>query len=227
MLIFWDIDGTLMYCGADGTTALNKIFEELYDIENAFKKVGIGHAMDSVILEKIMTRFNIPDTELARIETKYIEILDDILEKDTNKRVLPGIRELIYFAERKGHVNSLLTSNMKAGAYAKLRSVGLDGHFVSGGFGDIKGEKWDIAEIAVAEIEILTSRKYKPEEIIMIGDSEYDIKTAKKQGYHMISVSTGWTDEKDLVNADPDVLFENFGDADAVMDVINRMNGSR
>lgn len=224
MLIFWDIDGTLMYCGADGTTALNKTFEELYDIKDAFKKAGIGHAMDSVILDKIMNRFEIPENDLIRIQTRYIEILDDILEKDENKKALPGIRELIYYGERKGHVNSLLTSNMKAGAYAKLKSVGLDGHFISGGFGDIKGEKWDIAEIAVAEIEVLTSRKFEPEEIIMIGDSTYDIETSRKLGYHMISVSTGWTDEQDLIDADPDVLFESFSDADAVMDVIERMN---
>ena len=52
-LIFWDIDGTIMHCGSDGTKALTTFFQ-LYGIENAFTKVGIGSAMDSVILDRIM-----------------------------------------------------------------------------------------------------------------------------------------------------------------------------
>ncbi len=224
MVIFWDIDGTLMYCGSDGTKALNETFEEMYNIKDAFSKAGIGHAMDAMILEKIMGKFNISESDLIKIETAYLRNLENILKNDESKRVLPGIRELIYYGEREGHVNSLLTSNMKTGAYAKLNSVDLGGHFIGGGFGDIKGEKWDIAEIALAELEILTSKKYKPTDVVIIGDSGYDIKTAKKQGYHVISVSTGWTDKEDLKKADPDILFESLEDTGEIIKVIKNMS---
>lgn len=224
MLIFWDIDGTLMYCGSDGTKALSETFKELYDIDDAFHKVGIGSAMDSVIIDKIMDRFDIPKDDLDRIKSTYVVKLNDILEKDNDKRVLPGIRELIYFAERNGYTNSLLTSNLKVGAEAKLKSVGLDGYFKGGGFGDERGQKWDIAPSALKELEELTGRKFTPKDVIVIGDSVTDINTAKNLGYNSISVSTGWTEEKDLEDADPDILFENFGNPDAVMEVIKRMD---
>ena len=224
MVIFWDIDGTLMYCGADGTYALNETFKELYDIEDAFHKVGIGHAMDSAILEKIMTKFDIPESDITRIKNIYIEKLKIILKQDQNKRVLPGVRELLYFCQREGHINSLLTSNMKIGAEAKLKSVNLDGHFIGGGFGDNKGEKWNTAVSALKEIECETGSEVRSKKVIIIGDSVYDIKTAKKCNYNMISVATGWTGKEDLIEADPDIIFDDLSDTEAVMDVIRRMD---
>ena len=223
MLIFWDIDGTLMYCGSDGTTALNQTFAQLYNIDDAFYKVGIGNSMDSMILQKIMTKFRIPAEELDNIKSAFVRQLETVLKNDHDKKVLPGIRELIFYAERNGHVNSLLTSNMKVGAQSKLRSVNLDGHFVGGGFGDDSGEKWDIAKHAQNEIEKITKQSFRPEDVILIGDSIYDIKTARNLGYNIISVATGWTPKGNLEEADPDVLFDNLGDTDAVTDVISRM----
>lgn len=223
MLIFWDIDGTLMYCGSDGTKALNATFDELYKIEDAFHKVGIGSAMDSVILEKIMDKFDIPVEDLDRIKKNYIEKLEHILKEDKTKKVLPGVRELKYYFEREGHINSILTSNMKIGAVTKLKSVNLADGFLGGGFGDAKGEKWDIALTSQKEIENITGEIFSQEQIVVIGDSVYDIETARKLGYNVIAVSTGWTDKEVLEAADPDVLFDSLQDTDAVIEVINRI----
>lgn len=221
MIIFWDIDGTLMYCGSDGTTALNQTFEHLYGIEDAFHQVGIGRAMDSMILEKIMDKFEISHSDLDKIKERFVEELKEILKNDKDKRALPGIREILYALEREGHINSLLTSNMKVGAETKLKSVKLNNHFLGGGFGDEKGEKWDMALKAQEEIEHQVGRKFAPSEVVVIGDSVYDIETARKLGYNIISVCTGWTDKKVLEESNPDVLFDDFSSPDAVIDVIN------
>jgi hypothetical protein len=55
-LIFWDLDGTLMYCGYDGTKALNDTFQKLFGLEDACSVASLGHSMDSVTLNRI---FNI------------------------------------------------------------------------------------------------------------------------------------------------------------------------
>jgi len=227
MLIFWDIDGTLMYCGADGTKALNEAFYRLYGIEDAFMAAGIGGSTDSAILDKIMKEFGIQEADADKIKNNYIECLEKILRNDEDNRVLPGVREMLSLLDKKGHINSLLTSNIKTGAYTKLKSVGLDGLFFYGGFGDtssvIKDEKWDIAGIAMKEIETLTKKEISPRDVVLIGDSVYDIKTARKSGFKIISVATGWTDYGDLLVADPDHLFEDLSDTDAVMAVIDMM----
>ncbi|HVI41393.1 MAG TPA: hypothetical protein VM577_12130, partial [Anaerovoracaceae bacterium] len=74
-LILWDLDGTLMHCGADGTRALNETFRKLYGVEDAFSKAGIGHAMDSVILDRILENNKLDKGELDRVKEEYIVIL--------------------------------------------------------------------------------------------------------------------------------------------------------
>jgi hypothetical protein len=60
--------------------------------------------------------------------------------------VLPGVRELLAYIDGSENVfSALLTSNLRLGAETKLRSVGLEQFFHTGGFGDDYGEKWDAA----------------------------------------------------------------------------------
>lgn len=88
-LIFWDIDGTIMHCGSDGTKALNLTFYQLYGIENAFTKVGIGSAMDSVLLDRIMKAFSLDKKDLDTVKNLYVKNLEEILEQNESKRILP------------------------------------------------------------------------------------------------------------------------------------------
>jgi phosphoglycolate phosphatase-like HAD superfamily hydrolase len=276
MLVFWDIDGTLMYCGADGTDALNETFETLYGVADAFHSVGIGRAMDFTIIKKIMSTYDIPDAAFEKIEVDFVERLRRILASDERKRVLPGVRELLYYTENRGDVNALLTSNLKAGAEAKLRSVNLwekpnasfeqtaeqtaeetaeqtaeqtadcgndnDNDnvlwFPSGGFGDAPGEKWEAAERARKEIRVGADNggKFDPRcrdgssvmrqkaieacRVVVIGDGVYDIETAKRNGYHVISVATGWTSYEELEKAAPDYLLKDLSDTEGVKQIL-------
>jgi phosphoglycolate phosphatase-like HAD superfamily hydrolase len=222
-LIFWDIDGTLMHCGSDGTQALNRTFREMYGVEDAFRRAGIGRAQDSVVLKRIMEQHGIDPDDLLMIKSRFVENLRMILDGDHAKKVLPGVRKLLRCADENGIVNSLLTSNLRAGAECKLQSVNLltatEGRlqFVGGGFGDAYGEKWDIAEQARREMEQILGRAIPADEVVLIGDSVYDTETAKRCGYCSVSVATGWTPADELKAADPDLLFDNLSDTDAVI----------
>lgn len=219
MIILWDIDGTLMYCGADGTKALNNTFEKLYGIKDAFSKVGIGSAMDTVILDRIIKECAIENGDIKQIKRVYIEELDRILAADNNKRVLPGVLELLTFVTEEGGINVLLTSNLKDGALTKLASVDLLSHFEGhgiGGFGDDHEEKWLAAQDAVKEAEEHLGKSVSKNEIVVIGDSVYDIRTAKKIGARSIAVGTGWTESDVLMSENPDYFFEDLGDVKSV-----------
>lgn len=212
-LIFWDIDGTLLHCGSDGTKALNLTFNELYGIENAFSKVGIGSAMDSVILDRIMEAFNLNKRDLERVKDVYQGILIDILDKNTTKRILPGIKELLdYIENSKNKFNALLTSNLKIGAEAKLSSLGLNEYFHIGAFGDKYGEKWHAAETGIEEAEDFFGLKFSKDNIYIIGDSAYDIECAKKLGIVSVGVATGWISYEELKLHEPDYLFQDLSD---------------
>lgn len=212
-LILWDLDGTLMHCGADGTKALNETFRKLYGVEDAFSKAGIGHAMDAVILDRIMESNKLDKKELEKVKDEYIVILGEILSRNPNKRILPGVRELLeHIHGSDGSFNALLTSNLRIGAETKLKSVGLDRYFHVGGFGDDYGEKWDAALKGIREAEDQFGVKFENENIYIIGDSIYDIECAKRIEVVSIGVATGWAEYEMLKDKGPDYLYEDLSD---------------
>lgn len=210
-LILWDLDGTLMHCGADGTKALNETFRKLYGIEDAFTKAGIGHAMDSVILDRIISSNGLNLEDLERIKSHYIIILKEILYRNHNKRILPGIQELLQFLQGSNDCFSgLLTSNLKSGAEIKLQSVGMHDYFAVGGFGDAYGEKWDAARVGILEAENYFGVRFDKDNIFIVGDSIYDIQCAKKIGVVSIGVATGFASYELLKSQSPDFLYEDM-----------------
>ncbi len=210
-LIFWDIDGTLLYCGADGTIALNQTFQKLFGIEDGFYKAGIGHAMDYTIVSKVINLFQIRDTDIEQIKSEYQRTLRSVLENDKRKKVLPGIMELLdYLESSTSCFNALLTSNFRCGAEEKLKSIGLNHYFQVGGFGDEPGEKWDAATRGIIAAEAFFDRKFEKENIYIVGDSIYDIKCAKKIGVTGIGVATGYTDYQSLYASEPDFLYKDL-----------------
>lgn len=221
-LILWDIDGTLMFCGSDGTRALNKTFNDLYDILNAFESASIGGALDSVIIERIIEKFAISNPNREEIIRTYIKNLEEILKKNDDKRILPGVNEIVaHINNSKNIFNGILTSNMKEGAKAKLSSVGLEKYFWVGGYGDHMGEKWDSAIIAIKQAEEFFKAKFKKQNIFIIGDSVYDINCAKKLEIKSIAVATGWTAYYDLEKALPNYIFKNLRDYKEVISLLD------
>jgi phosphoglycolate phosphatase-like HAD superfamily hydrolase len=196
MLIFWDIDGTLMTCGGEGTKALNQAFSDLYGINDAFTGVGIGSAMDSVIIHRIIKAHNLSDNDRDLIESQYLKILKKRLSEYPDKRVLPGVIDLLdYIDGADGWYSLLLTSNLRKAAEVKLESVGLSGYFTfneENGFGDRHGEKWDALSDAIKKASARTERRIQSREVCVIGDSVYDIRSARRLGVGYIAVATGW-----------------------------------
>lgn len=212
-LILWDLDGTLMHCGADGTKALNETFRKLYGVEDAFTKAGIGHAMDAVILDRIMERNSLNKEELDKVKEEYVGILNSILNRNPDKRILPGVKEILdHIRCSEYNFNALITSNLRIGAETKLKSVGLDQFFHVGGFGDDYGEKWDAALKGITEAEDYYGVIFEKENIYIIGDSVYDIECAKKIEAVSIGVATGWAGYEMLKEREPDYLYEDLSD---------------
>ena len=218
-LIFWDIDGTLLYCGPAGSFALRRTFHELYGLPDAFEGLTVGWSMDGALLARVFARFGIPASDLPHIEEAYAANLREALAEEPRRCVLPGVRTLL---ADKRCTHSLLTSNLRIGADTKLDSVGLlqddagRPHFTGGGFGDMQGEKWDAAEHARQEIEAITGEGIKPGEVTLIGDAVYDIKTARRCGYRIVCVGTGFTSGERLQAEKPDAFFEDLSDTGAV-----------
>ncbi len=220
-LIYWDIDGTLLHCGSDGRKALNRTFLEMYNINDAFGSSDIGGSMDSMILGGIMESHSIAKDHLADIVDYYSEVLADILDKNKDKRILPGIKEILNKIHSSTHaMNGLLTSNLRIGAMTKLKSLALDSYFDLGGFGDEPGEKWDAARASIKDVEERFNTEFRPDNLFLIGDSTYDILCAKKVGMVSMAVGTGWSDEEELVACEPDYYFTDLSETDFILEIL-------
>lgn len=224
-LILWDIDGTLLYCGSNGTLALNTTIRELYGIEDAFDKAGIGQAMDAILLDRIIASCLIVDADIPEILSVYNRNLAELLKNDPNKKVLPGVVMLLDYIDGHPHLyNGILTSNFKLGAQTKLKAVELLDYFEVGGYGDTFGEKWDAALLGLSEAEHHYGVSFKLENVYIIGDTQYDILCAKKLGMKSIGVATGWTDYETLASSDPDYLFHDLSDYSQIPQIFEGAN---
>ena len=220
-LVYWDIDGTLLHCGSDGRKALNRTFLEKYGIEDAFGSARIGGAMDSMILDGIMESHGIDKEELPEIIDHYKDVLADVLSKNEIKCVLPGVMEIVERIHDSDCLeNALLTSNLEIGARTKLKSLGLNEYFDMGGFGDEPGEKWDIARKSIARAEKLFNTSFTRDRLFIIGDSTYDLITAKKVGMVSIAVGTGWSTKEELLAQNPDYYFDDLGDVEKIVSIL-------
>jgi phosphoglycolate phosphatase-like HAD superfamily hydrolase len=155
----------------------------------------------------------------------YIRRLSEILSADERKAVLPGAEKLLdYVEQREGWFNLLLTSNLYEGAVAKLNSVGLWRYFLEapvGGFGDAHEEKWEALEYAVGSMERRLGGGLLRREVLLIGDSAYDIRTAKRLGVRHIAVATGFTHRSLLEAEQPEHLVNDLSDFQSIIDIFN------
>lgn len=221
-IIFWDIDGTLMHCGNDGTKALNLAFAELFQIEDALTGVKVGSVMDYTLVNRVFAKHGISEDRLEEVKLRYIENLKRILSVNHTKRVLPGVIELLDLVQQTGTaVNALLTSNFKVGAMAKLASVGLADYFEIGAFGDAPGEKWHSAEDCLAGLSSAWGRLIDGSDAVLIGDGGYDIECAKRTGMRSIAVATGWTAPDILQELNPDHYFSDLRNTERVRRILN------
>jgi len=85
----------------------------------------------------------------------------------------------------------LLTGNIQLGAEIKLRNFDLWKHFQFGGFADDHEDRNHIAVAALARARRVLGQNLQPQEIVVIGDTPFDVKCGKFIGARTLAVATG------------------------------------
>ena len=60
--------------------------------------------------------------------------------------------------------------------------------------------------------------KVNKEDAVIIGDSKSDIFTGKNAGIDTIAVTYGYDKKENLINANPDVIIDEFGELDNIIE---------
>ena len=214
-LVLFDIDGTLISTGGAGVKAFGTAFAKEFGLPEATQSMSFAGRTDLGLVELIFSRNNIEFTppEIERFFKAYFPHLGDFLPTD-NTTPLEGVNELIDSIKQwqPEPVIGLLTGNHPKSAELKLRHYHLWDEFEMGVFGDrstnrndVAKDAWDWAQNRWDDI--------RPEEILVIGDTQRDIQCARTIGAKVLAVATGEISVEELEKYNPDWAVANLGAA--------------
>ena len=204
-LLVFDWDGTL----ADSTSAIveamqSAIFELSYsnrseeDIRNI---IGLG------LLEAVTTLYpELSDQECTVLADKYRHCY--ISANRGKTRLFPGTREILETLKTLGYQLAIATGKSRKGLNNSLLDTGLESFFHNTRCADEVCSKPHPQML----LEIMEEIYVKPEQTLMIGDSEYDLQMAANASVRSVAVSYGTQNRERLLKYRPEICLDSMGE---------------
>ena len=213
--IFCDIDGTLLYAKGSGRIAFANAFHDAYGVPVDMSHINFAGATDIRVLEQLLREKGLEaDSEKT---SRFFNLLAVFLDQNMERQpptVYPGVE---MFLERvsKHWTLGLVTGNIRACAYLKLKHGGIDRYFGEiGGFGDDDGDRNRRAALAL-------ERAGNPVDAFLLGDTPSDIEAARSNGMISVAVCNGQFDRPTLESEHPDIVVDSFEDAEHLFQALD------
>lgn len=223
-LVLFDIDGTLASDGGASRESFGAALHEVYGYEGNLGRYDFSGRTDPQIAHMVLADAGFESSSIEeRLPRLWERYLAGLATRATVDRVyaLSGIPALVArFAENPDVTLALLTGNIEPGARLKLAPPDLNRYFPFGAFGSDSPRREELPPIAIARAFEQGGRRFLPREVVIIGDSIYDVRCGVPHGATTIAVASGKT-PIDLLRAEhPDYLFENALDTDGVIGAV-------
>jgi len=200
-LVLFDIDGTLVHTGGAGTAAFTRTFASLFGLHHGTERMRFAGRTDVSLVREFFRLHGQAETpeNFRKFFENYVFWLDHIL-KHNGGQSCPGIHAFIRDLQTlpEPPALGLLTGNIRLGAEIKLRHFGLWELFAFGGFADDHEERDHIAAAALARARRLMGPHLRPEEVLVVGDTPFDVRCGKFIGARTLAVATGGSRLEDL-----------------------------
>lgn len=225
-VVLFDIDGTILWTDGAGRRA---VYRALQDVFGA--PAPEGHEFDGKtdpqIVHELMRlagkRADEVEPRLADALARYVELLAlELGDADHGDKVYPGVVALLDALDTRDDVLvGLLTGNVRDGAMAKLRAVGISpDRFRIGAFGSDHADRPELPAIARARAEALLGHAIPGRDVVVIGDTPADMGCGRGIGARAIGVATGRYSAESLQACDAAAVFRDLSDTEAVMRAI-------
>ena len=221
-LYLFDIDGTLITSGGAGETSYREAVEEFCGTLAPLEGLNFAGNTDTGLARNILSAAGMEPSQ-----ENVVALLDSYLGKLAERihrhegRLLPGIIALLdRIKERPDCVLALLTGNLAVGAEVKLTHYGVWHYFGFGAYADDHHLRNELGPVAQTRAFEEHGEEFSPDRIYVIGDTPRDIECGKAFGALTVGVATGKYSRAELASHDPDFLFDDFSDPDAVMEAI-------
>ncbi|OGC00325.1 hypothetical protein A2V82_17505 [candidate division KSB1 bacterium RBG_16_48_16] len=223
-VLLFDIDGTLILSGGAGLRAMNAAFEQMYGVRDGLVNVQLAGRTDTSIIKEALSANGIrcESNQLEGYKEVYYRLLvDEMATPGNSKYLMPGVENLIdELKNRKDIYLGLLTGNWEKSGRIKLRHFGLDASFSFGAFAEDSEYRDRLLPFALSRFEQKYGKRPQPDQVYVIGDTPSDILCAKPHNAKSVAVAAAHYSEEELASYQPDILFKDLSDTDAVLEAI-------
>ncbi|HET7433844.1 MAG TPA: HAD hydrolase-like protein [Thermoanaerobaculia bacterium] len=223
-LVLFDIDGTLITDGGASRGSFKHALEAVYGYAGDLSVYDFSGRTDPQIARMVLRDAGFTDDAItAKLDELWSVYLKGLAANATRERVraLPGIRELVDALHEHDDVTlALLTGNIEPGARLKLASPELNEYFPFGAFGSDSPRREELPPFAVERASAIDGYRFEGADVVIIGDSIYDVRCGVPYDATTIAVASGKTPADKLRAENPKHFFESAEDLDGMLKAI-------
>ena len=215
-LVLFDIDGTILTDRGASRAAFADALRSVFGYEGGLARYDFSGRTDPQIAHMVLRDAGHAAEDIESALPRLWEIyLEGLARNATPERVMvmPGIRELL--AALQSHddvVLALLTGNIEPGARLKLGGAVLNDYFPFGAFGSDSADRTELPPIAIQRASNHVGRDFRGADVVIIGDSIYDVRCGVPYEATTIAVASGKTSADILRAENPTHFFEDAGE---------------
>jgi len=229
-LVLFDIDGTLITDGGASRDAFADALRNVFSYSGELRRYDFSGRTDPQITRMVLRDAGVSDREIDdRMAQVFGVYLDRLTTNATPERVhaLPGIADLVAaLADEPAVTLALLTGNIEGGARLKLAPPDFNRYFPFGAFGSDSERRDDLPPIAVDRASRFDGHRFHGEDVVIIGDSIYDVRCGVPHGATTVAMATGKTSAETLRAENPRHFFDSAEDLGAILEaILGRVSG--
>jgi phosphoglycolate phosphatase len=222
-LVLFDIDGTLITDGGAARAAYAAALEVTYGYRGDLRRYDFSGRTDPQITHMVLRDAGLSAEAIdARMDALWSVYLEHLAANvPARVRALPGIVALLDALAADARVTlALLTGNIEPGARLKLGGADLNRYFPFGAFGSDSPRREELPPIAVARATEHAGIAFRGRDVVIIGDSIYDVRCGVPHDATTIAIASGKTAAEALRAENPHYFFSSCEDTDAVIAAI-------
>lgn len=208
-LIFFDINGTIIERDSRTDLPYEYALNKFLKVGHSMAGVNTSARSDKDVFMEVLGKFEMEfsESEWASFIALYQEQLEIFKSSDVWRENVDAKSFIEKIAQTHNYL-SMITGELSLGAEYKLEKLGVWQYFPTGGFGEDALTRFGIAEAALGKARLHYGMTF--DELIIIGDTILDIKTARHIGAKVIAITTGSNSREELQAENPDYLIDRF-----------------
>lgn len=217
-MVLIDVDGTLVDSVPDLAYCVDEMMKQLGMPVRGEQRVRewVGNGVERLTRRALINQLNgEPDEALFQ---KAMPIFEALYRDNTSKRsrLYPGVQAALDFLKTQKNVRlGCVTNKASQFTLPLLKDLGVSDYFELIVCGDTLPQKKPHPAPLLHAAEKLGA---KPEQSLMLGDSQSDVKAARAAGFKIVCMSYGYNHGEDIRNYNPDAVVDSM---DEIKNVIS------